>query len=484
MPNIKNLLCSLTLAGTLLWVSAMGQAAESDHDHSFDNQAPTGKKAMQEEKAATGKAAKPETKAPIVIEADEIYFSDLTGNMFAKGKVIITQEKSKLTGELVRGNAKKNDIWIDDRANFTEPGVNLNGSQMYYNYGSSTGTIAGKTTGKIGRDFVVGEKVEFLPGEYIIYDGTMTGCPANVPDYHVSATKVEIWPDDKLIAYNAKFWIKDKVIYSMAKYQKSLRKDAQSEFPSVGYDNQDGFYIMQHLEYPVSDKVAVFADLNYYSEPGFKPVFGSVYSQKDYSVKVVQGDFRDYDKRWIKKEPEFRVDYFTHRIGSSPVTYSAYALYGKWTDQEKSSWHQDYYLYFNHDAIKFNKKLHLYLGTGVEHIRDSYNNSASNVFRYDATLYEYWTPKLTTWVGYHYTKNNYTLFEYNSNALSRQLDLGFSYAIDHMNTISVLQTYDLTNNRVYDRDYTWYRNLHCWQAAITYREKRGQFILDLAVTRF
>lgn len=457
MPKVKKLLCCLVAAGMISFSPLRGDAAES------------------------GK--KPEAKAPIVIEADEIYFSDLTGNMFAKGQVVIVQDKSRLTGELIRGNTKQNEVWIDDKAKFTEPGVSLTGSQIRYNYGNQSGTIAAPN-GKIGRDFVVGERLDLLPGEYIIHNGTVTACPAKVPDYHVSATKVEIWPDDKLIAYNVKFWIKDKVIYSMPKYQKSLRKDAASEFPSVGYTNQDGFFIVQHLEYPIGDKVAVFTDLGYYSKRGYRPVYGAINRERDYSLGVVHGYFRDTDNRWIKKEPEFRFDFYSHRLGSLPVSYRFYAIYGKWTDAAKTSWHQDYNLYFSGDPIRLDDTLKLYLGTGVQHVRESFNGSHQNVFSYDATLYKTWSPRFTSFVGYQYTKNNQTLFEYNKNDLARQLNLGFTYQIDRLNTVSFLQTYDVKNNRVYDQDVTWYRNLHCWEAIITYRIKRSELRFDFAVARF
>ncbi|MDR7866242.1 MAG: LPS-assembly protein LptD [Sporomusaceae bacterium] len=437
-------------------------------------------------KEPEAKVAKKKENGPIVIEAEEIYFSDLTGAMFAKGAVTITQDKTKLKGDLIRGNAKQNQIWIDDKANYNEPGVALDGSQINYNYGKQTGTMQ-KTTGKIGRDFVVGETVEFLPGEYIITNGTMTMCPAKVPDYHVSATKVEIWPGDKMVAYNAKFWIKNTLIYSTPKYQKSL-KDDKSEFPRIGYSSKDGVWIAQNLEYPIynsdTSSVGAFVDLAYYSKRGFKPTFGVFDREPRYAISVIQGEFRDGNSYLIKKEPEFRFDYYNRRLGKLPVSYNFYAIYGKWTDSSKTSWHQDYYLYFTGDPIKFSQKHQLILGTGLERVNESYNSSTSNIQRYDATLYQFWSPKLTTWEAYHYIRNNYSLFDYGSNALGRQLDLGFSYTFDRLNTISFVQTYDVKNNSVYDQDVTWYRNLHCWQATITYRIKRSEWIWLVNLAKF
>lgn len=434
--------------------------------------------------AETG-AQKDAGKAPIVIQAEELYFSDSTGNLFAKGNVVIEQNKARLMGDLVRGNAKQNEVWIDDQATFIEGAVNLTGSGVHYNYKDGTGSmLQGK--GMVGSERVSGNDVRLLPDEYIIHDGTMTRCPARVPDYRVTATKVEIWPGDKLIAYNAKFWIKNTVLFAMPKYQKSLRKgDSQtSEFPKLGYSTKDGVSVKQHLEVPVGGNVAVFGDLAYYGKRGYRPSYGLIDRERAYSLSVVQGHFRDGDAHWIKKEPEIKLDFYSHRLGALPVSYNFYALYGKWVEDNRTSWHQDYNIYFSGDPIKLGDATFLSLGTGFQHVRESYDGSVRNTIKYDAAISRTWSPRLATWVAYHYTQNNNTLFDYGSSDLSRQLDVGFNVKIDRLNSMGFAQTYDLTNSRVYDQDVTWYRNLHCWETAVTYRIKRKEFIWDISTVRF
>lgn len=435
----------------------------------------------------TGQAAPdmqaPKAKVPIVVDAEEVYYSDGNGNLTAKGNVSIVQNDATLYGQVIRGNTKQNEVWIDDQGIYVQAGTRLVGTGTHYNYQSRTGTIQ-KVNGNIDRQLVTGQQVELQPQEVIIHEGTLTTCPAQVPDYHVSASKVEIWPGDKLIAYNAKFWIKDKVIFTLPKYQKSLRKEEPSEFPRIGFTSKDGAFIAQRLEYPVWNNVAVYGDLYYYTKAHFKPQYGIIDREKNYLIDVTQGYYRDSDGNWVKKEPEFKVQLYKHRLGTLPVQYSVYGIYGKWTDDVKSSWHQDYNIYFSGDSINFSDSLSLSLGTGFRQIRESYDDSVKNVFRYDAKLNKEWSPRLTTWAAYHYTQNKNNLFDYNEDDLNRQLDLGFKYEIDKMNKIGVVQTYDLANNRIHDQDITWYRNMHCWEANITYRVKRHEWKFDLATIRF
>lgn len=421
---------------------------------------------------------------PIVIEANELSLNDETGDILAKGKVVITQNGQRLETEQLDGNTKLSEIWIKDKLHFTQPGTALDGTNALFNYKLNTGSME-HAKGKVDKQYISGEDVSIFPEKITALNATTTNCPAKVPDYHVSADKIEIWPGDYMIAYNAKFWIKDKVIFTLPKYRQSLKKDAQSQFPSFGYDNDDGFYIKQHVEYPVTQRLAAYVNLDYYTKARFKPSYGLIDYEKNYSIGVAKGHFRDDDGHWIKKEPEFKFYYYPHRLGEkSPVSYTFTAIYGKWIDSAKTSWHQDYNLYFTRDPIKLDDRSKLYLGTGVEQVRESYNKSVNNIIKYDATVDRAWSDKLYTWVGYHYTQNNSSLFAYGSTSVSRELASGFSYKIDKMNTISVAQSYDLNAQKVADLDYTWNRNLHCWQATITYRAKREQIRFDLSTTRW
>lgn len=460
MQNKRKVLGALLALGLMLFAALPGQAASAD-------------------KVVAGPAPKP----PIVIEANEIYFSDLTGTMFAKGNVLVTQDKARLLGELVRGNAKQNDIWIDDKATFLDPDSKLIGNQFHYNYGNHSGTMV-RAAGKIGRELVQGQNIEILPDEYIIHDGTLTGCPAKVPDYHVSATKVEIWPGDKLIAYNAKFWIKDKVIYTLPRYQKSLRKDAQSEFPQMGYTSKDGAYIRQHLEYPLSNKTSVYFDPAFYTKAHFKPAYGVIDTEGIFTIKAIGGHYRDSNGNWVKKEPEFDLS-FGSRIGELPVDYSVSAVYGKWSDDVKSSWHQAYSLNLTGHPIILSDTMTLQLGTGFGKTRESYNHQNTNSFSYWALVNNTWTPKLSTWVQYVYTQNNNaSLFDYGRVDVGRALYTGVTYRIDKLNSVGFVGTYDLNKNNFYDLDYYWYHDVHCWTLTLGYRAKRSQHIIEFTTKKF
>ncbi|MBP2654187.1 MAG: lptD 2 [Firmicutes bacterium] len=466
MPEIKKLLCSLLAAGVMGCITLPGQAAE---------------RRVNDEKVTA--------RVPIVIEADEINFSDSTGDMFAKGNVVIVQDKAQVAGNLIRGNSKKNEVWIDGEAIFRQPGMNLTGSAARYNYATKNGTMKA-AKGQVDRQFVTGQNMTMQPDELVLYNGTVTKCPAKKPDYHMSAGKIEVWPGDHMVAYNVKLWVKDTVILSLPKYQVSLKKDSSDSdpFPKVGYNSSLGLKIKEHIELPVGDKVSFFTDQAYYSKVGYRPVYGVVDREKNYEIGVVQGHFVDGDDNWIKKEPEFSLKFNKRRLGKLPVEYTFGTSYGKWTDSTKSSWHQATGVYFSGLPIKMSKNTVFNLGTGFENIRESYDDSSVNRYRYDATMTTKWAPKFSTVLGYHYVSDTTSIFEYDKIDLNRELDAGFNWKIDKMNGFSYKQAYNMHTNHVYYEDFTWHHDLHCWDAALTYRKYHDgaahKLKLDISVKRF
>lgn len=444
--------------------------------HGYGSADAAARQANQPVEETQEKAKAPQ--APVVFEGDDVSFDEATGAVYAKGNVKITQNTARLTADDMRGNTRTQELWIDGRAHMTQqdkPQLDLNGDETYYRYQAREGTME-QISGRADERYVKGEKLEFYPDEIIIYNGTMTKCPAKKPDYHMSARKIEVWPNNKMIAYDAKFWIRDKVVYATSRYETAIgdNKKENSVFPSVGYNSDDGFYIKQRLEYPLSNTVYAFTNLGYYTKHDFKNEYGATYHQPNYSFTAETGDYQDDNDNWITKEPNFRLALPNKKIGGTPYSYRFDAEYGKWSDDYKTSWHQDYELYFSRDPIKLSNSLNLYLGAGYEIIKESYDSSMIDTLKYDATLHKTLSPKLSVWTGYHYTKNDVTvaLFDYDAASVGKELASGVSYRFDKKNAFTVSHSYDLENSRTADTYYTWSRDLHCWQMALTYHQDR------------
>ena len=449
---------------------------------------------------AAPKNKKKKPAQPIEIVADEMYFSDKTGELFARGNVIITQDKSKIYANVVRGNERQKELWVDGSVKLIEPLANITGAKIRYNYDAQFGTMD-NVKGKCGDDFVSGSNIHFDNGKYTAYNATTTGCPAkNTPDYRVTARKVVIWPEDKMIAYDAKVWIKNFVIYSTPRYQKSLKKGEDDEFPSFGYQDPDGYWIKQRLHYPLSDSWSVLTDLAYYTNSGFKPTFELRQSKKDYSFRVSYGDYSSVAAtsdqifsggvnntiNWVKKTPEFLFEWYDKPVGKLPWKYRFSALIGQWTDATKTSWHHDYLLYFTRNPIYLDKEKTWTWsnGFGLQQIRESFDGSVQNSYRYNTSLSKRLSPRITVWTAYNYTNNNTNAFAYNSINVGQEWVNGIYIQLDKKTGFSYANSHDITNGRTYENYYTLHRNMHCWNTYVQYQQKQKRWIWNLTVVRF
>lgn len=414
--------------------------------------------------------------APIVFEGDDLSFSELTGEVFAKGNVRIQKDQMVITTEELRGNTRQSQVWVDGLAQVAEPGLNLAVNGVDYNYRDRTGTMAG-VRGTIDKENISAQNIQLAPDEYILYNGTITRCPAKVPDYHVSADKIEVWPGNRIVAYNARFWIKDKVIFVLPKYQKSLNAEAVSEssFPRLGYDSDNGVMIAQYLEFPFNDHLAVYGDAAYYSRSHFKPKAGLINREKNYTASIDWGYAENSDNDWVKKEPEFAFKLNPYRLGHSPVTANFSASAGKWIEGDISGWRQDYNLYFGHDPIKLSDVYTLKVGAGFEKIKYGYDKSTNDIWKYDIKLNAKPNDRLEWWTGYSYRDQSGTnVYKYDEIDTPKEWTTGFMYKADKLNSLGVEVSYDVEQSKVEDIDYTWRRNLHCFKADIIYRAERDQ----------
>lgn len=425
-------------------------------------------------------------KAPIVVEADELYFSDSTGDLYAKGNVQVKQNNDIVQADLLNGNAQKNEVWTDGKVLLSRPGMNLTGTGIHYNLSDHSGTMQAGA-GRIDEKYITSKKIVTTATQTTITDGTVTECPAQVPDYHISADRVEIWPGDKMIAYNAKFWIKNTVIFSLAKYQTSLAKgeDGAPGFPKPSYSSENGIGISMYAEMPFSPRLAAFADLSYYTKVNFKPMFGLISRNNNYTAKLSYGNEENGDNEWIKKEPEFSLNFKPYRLGSSSLSMSMGLSAGQWKEGRVSGSHQGYNLYIGNDPIVLGPKATLNLGAGFSRNFYGYDNSQNSMWQFDSRLSYKASNRLDTWVGYNYRSDiGTTPYEFDRVDIAKEGRIGFMYKVDRLNSFGVKMSYDLANGSSEDVDYTWKRNLHCFEADITYRAKRDEIRVKVSTIKW
>ncbi|MCX7971433.1 MAG: hypothetical protein N3A57_07735, partial [Negativicutes bacterium] len=345
--------------------------------------------------------------------AEKIYINDGNGNVYARGDVRLTQGEVEVKGDRIDGNIQANTVQIDGTASYRDPHGWLEGTAIWYNYDLSTGRI-GRFDGHYNNQFIVGEQAEIYPDRLVVRNGYMTRCPAHIPDYRMQADVIEIWPGREIIAYNARWFIKDVEIVSQAVYRAALDEEG-GNYPQVGYNDVDGAWIRQAFSAQIGQQPVQFV-VAYLTNPGLALQLNSdLPFGGGWRGTVHAGSYEDSQYNWIQKWPEVDIDSPVWQLGDTPVTYSISAVLGWWHQDPRfnrsvsavtDSFHQYYAIYFNYGRpVPLGWNSSLYFGTGYNVTLESHNHSTIQAYALDASVWTTLSPQVSMLNGYHYTTN-------------------------------------------------------------------------------
>ncbi len=426
---------------------------------------------------------------PVSIEGDDLMYDQTTGDVYAKGDVVITSiDAQRFSSDEVTGNLKKTEIKSDGLSHMisSKPGEMgyLDGYHLVYNYGKETGKLEdGK--GKVGNYYVKGKKIEIYPERIVIYDGWQTKCGAHVPDYRVSGDVIVIYPENEMIIYQAKFWLKDTIYYARDEYHVDIRpgQDNNIHLPKAGYDSDDGIWLKDRYAYDVTRNVEAYVDLAYYTKLGMRNIYGIGWGNGGNHISVEAGRYKDSDDRWIKKKPNFVYSY-TNQVGHWPFSYTLQFERGKWRKGDIQSIHTGYSVSLSRHTITFADTWHLNASVGYTINREGYDHSKSKGYSWSTSLIHEMGPYLTGYLGYSYSAVNVksSLFDYDLQSYARQLNGGLSLQFTDKDRIVCGFERDMQAKSTEDIDWYWFHDMHCAEMILRYRARRDQWTATLQFT--
>lgn len=453
-------------------------------------------KAMRENLRAPVDPSRP---APMAIEGDDLFYDEASGDVYARGDVRVTSlDARRFESEEARGNLVRQEVSVDGKAHMIQmtPGqerAELDGYRLAYHYDTQTGKME-EAKGKLGHYYIYGRRIEFYPKKTLVYDGYMTRCGAKTPDYRISGDFIEVYPQKEALIYQAKYWIKNRIVYARDYFRVDLANpNREQNFPRFGYSSSDGVWIAQKLDYDLAKRLSAFADFKYYSrlgardrdraEHGFRNVYGMEWRNAGNYATVQYGHYEDGDDNWIKKEPTFIYQY-TNKVGDWPFSYTLGFEEGRWTNRGVTSTHRNYSVTLSRHTITMGPSWRLNANVGYSVTKESYNRSTSKGFSYNATLFHDMGPYVTAYAGYHYSAVTVanSLFNYNAEDYARRLDYGISVALTPRDRIVFGQERDMEARTVRDIDYYWFHDMHCAQFIVRYRAKRESWHMSWAFT--
>ena len=437
---------------------------------------------------------------PVAVEGDDMLYDERTGDVYAKGNVRITEiDARRFTGDEAMGNLKEQEINVPGKGHMlqvpnaigkkkggklSQP-ADLEGYRIVYNYGTQKGSME-EAKGKLGKYYVYGKKIEFYPERVLVYDGYATRCGAKTPDYRLTGSLIEVYPQKEMIIHNMNLKVKNATIYSEKEHHVDISPNANNNptYPRVGYSNSDGVWISYRFQYDIARRVDAFADLVYYTKHGMRNVYGLEWRNAGNYASVQYGHYIDGNDNWIKKEPTFLYSY-SNRIGDLPLSYTLSFEKGRWSNKGVKSTHTKYGVSLSHDTIYLgSRKVRLNLGVGYSITNESYNHSRVDGFNYNGILVDEMDDNFALYAGYYYSHSTIqnSLFNYDASDYSTKGVAGVSLGITPRDRLVVGTEFNLKDNVLKDVDYYWFHDMHCVQMILRYRDRRDQWHVTFQFT--
>ncbi|MDO4204662.1 MAG: hypothetical protein Q4D07_09275 [Selenomonadaceae bacterium] len=434
---------------------------------------------------SVSKSKRKNEQPPIAFEGDDVFYDQKTGNVYAKGSVKITRVDGKrVITELAEGNLKEQNVEIADAGQVVNiaPGeakTDLTGYRVVYNYGRKTGSME-NARGKIQSMYITGKRIEFFPDQVVIYNGTVSGCSAKHPDYHMTARRVEIW-QDTMVMHSVGYWLGGVQLGWERRVTRDLTKEEKDPYyPEVGYSSEEGYYIADDFSWNFAKNARAYTTLKYSTREHWQNIYGLNYSAGGHSFTLEHGKYEDGNDKFLEKKPTFKYRY-SHRIGKSPFTISLGYERGKWKQRARSnskakgkdisSMHTEYSVTLTPDAIRFGKKLRMTNSFSYSIIKESYNKSTDKGFGYSSSFL--YTPDndFVIYTGYTHTQRNResSLFNFDTENYGDTLKWGLSWRVTPKDRFAVGFSKDVKGGHMDKVDYYWFHNFHCLELIFNYR---------------
>jgi LPS-assembly protein len=185
--------------------------------------------------------------APITVEADIITYDSARQVVTAEGNVRLTGRRYRIFADAARYDLRAQIAIATGRVRIIDDqGRELRGHSLTYNILTDEGILE-PSEGIIDRErriFMRADRVEFSPQRMVTHQSFVTTCEPERPLVHVTARRIEIVPEEALVAHDASVFLAGRRLYSTPRFVVSLVPGEEGVLvPGFGYGGVDGFWV-------------------------------------------------------------------------------------------------------------------------------------------------------------------------------------------------------------------------------------------------
>lgn len=217
------------------------------------------------------------------IIADRAQLDEKSKTVQARGRIVLRDEKNEIKGDFLFYNY----------------------DSEYFEINSPSGTTTSpKVEGKV---YYWGKTGRGTRKKIKIYDGEITTCgPHCSREYHAKAKEITVFPENKVIARSAYFFIGSVPVLYMPLYVIPL-KEEQVQYLEYGYNETDGLFVKSKYPYMAKELITGYLLLNFMAERGTELGTEHDYTSKRLGGTGKQSFLHSNDKLTGRSENNFQL---------------------------------------------------------------------------------------------------------------------------------------------------------------------------------
>ena len=190
---------------------------------------------------------------PVDLKADYLEYQKQNDLVYGRGNVNITSKDMNLSCDEIYLNVKEESLVAKGRVKGKDQNQEMRGEQLTYNLKTKEGVLSQGTVSVAGWICRGPELDRQGPDKMYLPKGYFTSCDLDEPHYRLKASRMSIYPGEKIICHNVFFIIGDLPIFYFPVYYQSLSKKKYDINVMVGHTSTEGNFVKTYIGYPLTD---------------------------------------------------------------------------------------------------------------------------------------------------------------------------------------------------------------------------------------
>jgi len=234
--------------------------------------------------------AQEQDKEPIVVNADQLEYSQIRREVTGNGHVVVEYKGSRLTCDKITVNLLTKDCLAQGRIRLEDERGMVEAESMLYNLENKKGEIL---EARIYQEpiFGSGKKIQRLgEKEFAIEEGFATTCSYDKPHFSIGAKNIRLYPQEKIEATDIILRLGQLPIFYFPRLRRSLKEKSMPIQIQPGKNKDWGYYLLSAWRFNLNDNLSARLLFDTRSRLGQAQGLGLNYDTLDFG----KGDFKFY----------------------------------------------------------------------------------------------------------------------------------------------------------------------------------------------